>query len=154
MKKSLPFLFLLLLLVLAFFFKWCNRYSTGSEGRRVEKTLGNLPASSNYNRNEIDSLVRVLRANTSEFYFTKHARCRMKCRHITQQEVREVVRQAKINLQKSEHQGVSGNKFALEGYSNGDSQHIRVIIAPYERRLTVVTVIDLDDSWECSSCKN
>lgn len=154
MKKSLPLLFLLLLLVLALFIKWCNRYSTSSEGRKVQKTELSPQASADFNQKAIDSLVQVFRADASEFYFTKHARCRMRCRHITQQEVREVVRQAKINFQKSEQQGVRGNKFALEGYSTGDNQHIRVIIVPYERRLTVVTVIDLDDSWECPSCKN
>jgi hypothetical protein len=41
----------------------------------------------------------------------------------------------------------------LEGYTSKEKQHIRIIVAPKQKHLTIVTVIDLDEEWACGSCK-
>lgn len=95
----------------------------------------------------------IFRDADAEYFFTKHARCRMECRSITQKEVKEIVRKAQVNYNKSDLQASGGAKYALEGYTSKDRQHIRVIVAPKQKHLSIVTVIDLDRDWECPSCK-
>jgi hypothetical protein len=77
----------------------------------------------------------------------------MECRKITQKEVKEIVRQAAVNYAKSELDAAQGPKYALEGYTTKDRQHVRIIVAPKQKHLSIVTVIDLDKEWECPSCK-
>lgn len=77
----------------------------------------------------------------------------MDCRHITQKEVKEIVGKAEVNYNKSELDAPKGPTYALEGYTSKDKQHVRIIVAPKQRHLSIVTVIDLDEDWECPSCK-
>lgn len=83
--------------------------------------------------------------------FTKHARCRMDCRHIDEQEVREILEKGRVNLRKSEPTGRPDPKYALEG-STRDGQQVRIVFAPASRGMVVITVIDLDREWACH-CK-
>lgn len=86
----------------------------------------------------------------AELFFSKHARCRMRCRQITQEEVKEILLEGKINYDKTKDDS-KGTTYALEGYSH-EKQHIRAVFAPHEQHMTVVTVIDLDNDWPCPSC--
>jgi hypothetical protein len=82
---------------------------------------------------------------------TKHAKCRMDCRHITENELKEILHDGNINYNKSELQNTRGPKYALEGYTS-EHQHLRVIFAPEIKDMIVVTCIDLDTEWQCPSC--
>src|SRR5688572_23777139 len=53
----------------------------------------------------------------AQYHFTRHAKCRMECRHISQEEVREIVQMAVVNYQKSDLDDSRGAKYALEGYT-------------------------------------
>lgn len=77
----------------------------------------------------------------------------MDCRKITQKEVKEIVRKAEVNYTKSDLNDPKGATYALEGFTSKDRQHVRIIVAPKQRHLSIVTVIDLDKDWECPSCK-
>lgn len=83
--------------------------------------------------------------------FTKHARCRMGCRHIDEAEVREILLNGRINQRKSEPAARPDPKYALEGKTR-DGQEVRIIFAPSDRGMVVITVIDLDTEWPCD-CK-
>ncbi|GAC1398185.1 MAG: hypothetical protein NVSMB63_18430 [Sediminibacterium sp.] len=73
----------------------------------------------------------------------------MECRHIDVQEIREILQTGKINYRKSElNVDECRKKYALEGYSHAN-QHLRVIFAPCNDEMTVVTCIDLDVEWHC-----
>lgn len=145
-KKLAPFVVLLLLLLLALILRrgcnpggrtvgWNKRQSTRSP--RSERQDGNSRSSRGLNR------------NPAHLNYSKHAQCRMDCRHITQNEIRELLQHGTINYRKSELQAADcRKKYAVEGYSN-DRQHIRVIFAPCADEVTVVTCIDLDQEWEC-----
>lgn len=89
--------------------------------------------------------------NNSHLILTKHARCRMECRHITQDEISEILHDGNINSNKSEPNNSRGPKYALEGFTH-EHQHLRVIFAPERNSMVVVTCIDLDHEWECPSC--
>ncbi|AXY73976.1 DUF4258 domain-containing protein [Paraflavitalea soli] len=83
--------------------------------------------------------------------YTKHARCRMGCRHIDESEVKEILEQGVINERKSEPAGRPDPKYALEGRTH-DGQQVRIVFAPTSRGMLVITVIDLDTDWTCD-CK-
>jgi hypothetical protein len=80
--------------------------------------------------------------------YTKHARCRMGCRHITETEIREVLEKGEIDYRKSEPDAKPDPKYALEGYTK-EGQHLRIIFAPSNRGLVVITCIELGIEWKC-----
>lgn len=87
--------------------------------------------------------------NTTHLILTKHAKCRMECRHITEEEVKEIIHDGKINKAKS-GPGTKGDEtYALEGYSV-EHQHLRIVVAPENNGLVVITCIDLDNEWACN----
>jgi hypothetical protein len=100
-----------------------------------------------------DNPVRDIGFNrrVSKLIYTKHARCRMACRHIDESEVKEILEQGTINDQKSEPAGRPDPKYALEGRTH-DGQQVRIIFAPADRGMVVITVIDLGSDWTCN-CK-
>jgi hypothetical protein len=90
-----------------------------------------------------------LNRNPSQIIYTKHARCRMSCRHINQTEVMEILKDGEINYRKSELNNKDCyKKFAIEGFTK-EHQHLRIIFAPCEDEEVVVTVIDLETEWSC-----
>ena len=73
----------------------------------------------------------------------------MDCRHITPQEIKEVIHKGNVNYSKSGEGNKGDDTYALEGYSN-EHQHIRVVVAPENDGLVVITCIDLDHEWPCN----
>ncbi len=80
--------------------------------------------------------------------FTRHARCRMDCRHITKPEIREVLDSGTINYAKSEPDAKPDPKYAVEAYTE-EHQHLRIIVAPSGEKLIVITCMELDVEWQC-----
>lgn len=87
--------------------------------------------------------------NTTHLIFTKHAKCRMDCRHITKEEIQEILESGKVNYAKSGVGSKGDSTFALEGYSH-ENQHIRVVVAPERDGLVIITCIDLGHEWQCN----
>lgn len=83
--------------------------------------------------------------------YTKHARCRMRCRYVDESEVEEIVSTNNINPDKSQPESKPCPKFAYEGMSH-DHQSLRIIIAQCETDWKVVTCIDLGNEFACD-CK-
>ena len=81
--------------------------------------------------------------------YTKHARCRMECRHINEAEIKEILAENNINGRKSNPDGKPCPSYAYEGYSN-DHQHLRIVIGKCDDRAwKVITCIDLGNEFEC-----
>jgi hypothetical protein len=154
LKRLLPFGLLAVLLISALILRRCNSRSNNelTDSEKQKRIEQNDKPDEEKTDNEKSSL-DVFRDGNVKYYFTKHARCRMKCRHISQEEVKEIVQRADVNYKKSELDAPEGPKYALEGVTSGDKQHLRIIVAPKKRHLTIVTVIDLENEWECPSCK-
>lgn len=85
----------------------------------------------------------------SKIIYSRHARCRMDCRHIDESEIREIRDSGKINFSKSQLKSKRDPKYALEGITH-DQQHVRIVFAQTSDALVVVTCIDLDTTWACS----
>jgi len=80
--------------------------------------------------------------------YTRHARCRMDCRHITDKEVKEILEKGQINFSKSEPNSRPDPKYAFEGYTD-EGQHLRIVFAPSHNDVVVITCIELGIEWEC-----
>ena len=86
--------------------------------------------------------------NTSHLIFTRHVKCRMGCRHITEEEIKEILKNGRLNKVKSGIGSKGDSTFSLEGYSH-ENQHIRVVVAPDNDGLVIITCIDLEHEWPC-----
>ena len=124
--RKVPILYLLLAVILFAGWFWTRNYSA--------KTIENKEFTSKINR----------------LIYTKHGRCRMKCRNITEAEVKEIILHGSINPAKSAPADKPCPTIAVEGYSSTDQQHIRVVIADCKNELKLVTCIDLDKNHRCS----
>jgi hypothetical protein len=150
MKKALPVLLLLVMAIVAISLRRCNRptannnYSTNTQ-QKTSRT-------NQYNGNQVQYSGREkvpFDRNTTNLYYTKHARCRMGCRDISEDEVIEILRNGKVNYSKSNVDDPRGATYALEGATR-DGQQVRIIFAPKQSHLTVVTVIDLHVEHMCN----
>lgn len=103
------------------------------------------------NFSEHDPSQTTLNRNPKELRLSKHARCRMDCRHIDESEVRQLLADGSINHHKSDldHPDVCQKRYALEGRSH-DDQQVRMIVASCGTTTTVITVIDLGEEWTCA----
>jgi hypothetical protein len=153
MKKLLPVLFLVILSVITVGIKRCgNRAPTKANREEASSTKKERRSSAT---RKVDDTKRSNNKETgldrkaSELFFTKHAKCRMKCRYITQQEVREILEEGTVNYNKSNLNDPKGPTYALEGNTD-DGQHVRIIFAPKQRHISVVTVIDLENEYACN----
>lgn len=83
-------------------------------------------------------------------FYTRHARCRMNCRHISEAEIKEIIAGGKLNKKKiqSYEDRVS---YPLEGKTSND-RLLRIVVATRRNSLVIVTAIDLDRDWPCD-CK-
>lgn len=80
--------------------------------------------------------------------YTKHARCRMECREITQAEVEDIMKNGQINYRKSNVKSAQCPTYAVEGRTN-DNQRVRIVFGQCNRSTKVITCIDLEKDWEC-----
>lgn len=137
LKKAFPYIVLILLAVLVLIVKRCNPPGNNTNRKKKEVVDEN-----NYSG-------RGLNRNPSHVNYSKHARCRMGCRHIDESEVMEILHDGKVNYKKSELNAADCRKrYAVEGYSH-DNQHLRIIFAPCDNEIMVVTCIDLDNDYAC-----
>ncbi|MBX9448768.1 MAG: DUF4258 domain-containing protein [Taibaiella sp.] len=85
--------------------------------------------------------------STADLKISKHAACRMDCRHISRDEILEVLKEGRMNRSKT-RADERGSTYAYEGRTK-DGQEVRIIVAPYKDNITIVTVIDLRNEWNC-----
>ena len=148
LKKYLPYILLIAAALLLFFIKK-NQRGEKIQDPRTEQTDNKITVPAvlpGENAEEVEGFNR----KTSNLIFSKHAKCRMDCRNIDESEVREILKNGIINHKKiqSDKRGMT---YPVEGLTH-DKQRVRIVFAPKEDALVVVTVIDLDTEWKCD-CK-
>lgn len=136
-KKYLPFIVLIGAALLLFYIKKNQRGSFPTN----PSTEITIPANTGEDFNR----------KAQKIIYSKHARCRMDCRHIDESEVMEILKSGKLNEAKIE-QDSRGKTYPLEGKTH-DNQNVRIVFAPKQEDMVVVTVIDLDREWVCD-CGN
>jgi hypothetical protein len=141
-KKYLPFFALLLAATLLFYVKSHQRGSHAMIPQQEQVNLNSNDAQISGSENEVDRL-----RSASHIIYSKHARCRMDCRHIDENEIKEILKNGQVNTRKIEEDS-RGKTYPLEGVSEG--HHLRVVFAPKgDNAVEVVTCIDLDTEWQC-----
>jgi hypothetical protein len=79
--------------------------------------------------------------------YTRHARCRMDCRHINEAAVAHVLAHGTLDPARTRTDG-SCPSHAVEAAHGG--RDLRVVFAGCPTQTRVVTVIDLDTDWTCT----
>ncbi|HUM67201.1 MAG TPA: DUF4258 domain-containing protein, partial [Chitinophagaceae bacterium] len=102
-RKWLPWLVILILAIVLYFVK------RNSGDDTITDTKAKPGKASTVNRN------RGFDRRVSYLEYTEHAKCRMKCRKITQAEVEEIMKVGKINYSKSDVKARPCPTYALEG---------------------------------------
>ena len=90
--------------------------------------------------------------NIDYLEYTRHARCRMDCRKISEAEVKEIMLTGNINYRKSNVKAFPCPVYAVEGITTTDDQRVRIVFAQCDRKTKVVTCIDLENEFNCA-CK-
>ncbi|TMI91803.1 MAG: DUF4258 domain-containing protein [Bacteroidetes bacterium] len=140
MKKAAPLLLLAILAIAVFFIRQCRHdNSSASKNKSASDRRSSSP---DVNRD------RGFDRRVSYLQYSNHAKCRMQCRHITEQEVEETMREGKINYNKSDLQNARCPRYAVEEVTK-DDQRVRIVFAQCNNYTEVVTVIDLDTEWTC-----
>lgn len=80
--------------------------------------------------------------------YTKHALCRMDCRHISKEEINEIMEKGIINFSRSDKRGRPCPTFALQGRTS-DGDNVRVIFAQCPSGTKVVTCYNLGEDFVC-----
>jgi hypothetical protein len=83
--------------------------------------------------------------------YSQHGSCRMKCRSISEAEVKELLKSGEVNYGKSKVHDKPCPGYAFEG-KTADGQNIRVVFALCEKESRVITAIDLDQQADTCSC--
>lgn len=141
LRKAMPLIVVVVLALILLGVKRCNGDGEPAPQPRA-KTDERRDPSATVNRD------RGFDRRVSYLQYSKHAKCRMGCRHITQEEVKEIMKEGKINYNKSDLQNARCPRYAVEGVTS-DDQDVRIIFAQCNESTTVVTVIDLDKEWSC-----
>ena len=129
-KKYLPFLLFIAAAVFLYFIKTKQRGER--KNAKITQTINAEP----------------INRDTSILVYSKHALCRMDCRQIDKEEVKDIVATGSINYSKVEEDD-KGITYPLEGITK-DKQFVRIVVAPKKNETVVVTVIDLEKDWACS----
>jgi hypothetical protein len=136
-KKIVPFILLLLMALVTIWLRTCNgRQSTAKETPKSGAARTEQYSGRGFNR-QVNGLE-----------YTRHARCRMQCRHITQAEVMDIIKNGRINYRKTDVNDRPCPTYALEGYTQ-DQQHVRIVFAQCQQVTKVVTCIDLESEVKC-----
>jgi Domain of unknown function (DUF4258) len=145
MKKAFPYILILVLGLALYLLR--NHSKQDSANDKNEDTRRNPKENTKPNRNV--NRDHGFDRTISAVDYTQHARCRMDCRHITQEEVMDILKNGTINYRKSFAGGKPCPTYALEGNTQKDNQHVRIVFAQCDTRTKVVTCIDLDNDFSC-----
>ncbi|HEX6335164.1 MAG TPA: DUF4258 domain-containing protein [Flavisolibacter sp.] len=83
-----------------------------------------------------------------ELAYTRHALCRMDCRQISREEIREIMKKGVINFNRSNRMDRPCPTFAVQGRTS-DGDNIRVIFAQCPDETRVVTCYNLEKDFDC-----
>lgn len=89
----------------------------------------------------------------STFKFSEHARCILACKQISEEEVRDVLKNGEVNFSESDTRGVPCPSYAIEGSSH--NKKLRVLLTVFERDSTaeITTAMNLEAGKDTCKCK-
>ncbi len=142
LKKIFPIILILILAALTFAIRQCT-------DKPVSKSKTTVPKEARKNDKVSVDRDKGFDRRVSYLEYSKHAKCRMECRKISEQEVEQIMLDGKINYYQSEIKNARCPEYAVEGVTT-DEQRVRIIFGQCNNKTVVITVIDLDREWTCS----
>ena len=136
-KRGLPVIIVVVLALAVFLVKQAG---CGPKARKKAATTTETKTTVNRNHG--------FDRRTSFLTYSKHAECRMLCRQISRPEVEEMMKEGKINYNKSDIKNARCPRYAVEG-NTSDGQRVRIVFAQCDESTAVVTVIDLGKDHAC-----
>jgi hypothetical protein len=133
-KKAAPIILVFALAALVFVIRQCKDEPATNDTTKRKTTGTTTSREKGFDR------------RVSYLEYSNHAKCRMQCRKITQAEVEEIMKDGKINYNKSDLQNARCPRYAVEGVTV-DDQRVRIVYAQCNEKTEVVTVID--ESKKC-----
>lgn len=130
--------FILLLLAAVLFFKFV----------KTQKGTTDFSNPKTENKNQDNTTHQNVIPLNAHLIFTKHAKCRMECRHIDESEIQEIICYGSVNQRKSNSSDTPCPTYAIEGTSH-DNQQLRIVFAKCDDAIKVVTCIDLKNDYTC-----
>ena len=132
-SKTITFIIIAILGLIAFGLKRCKHSQENYPDRTVTTTEGEW--------------------RHHKIIYTSHARCRMECRDISEDEVEYILDNGIINEAKSKEENDEAEgrcpSYALEGNTK-DGQHVRIVFGACTKITKVITAIDLGVEHECN----
>ena len=141
LRKAAPLILVALLAILLFAIRQFQSGQVTKPAARTNKETRKKDGATPSRDNGFDRRISYLD-------YSNHAKCRMRCREVSESEVEQVMVQGKINYSKSDIQNTRCPRYAVEGITT-DEQKLRIVFAQCNDKTTVVTVIDLDTEWTC-----
>jgi hypothetical protein len=141
-KKWTPYILIALLLIAVIVIRQFKKSNEPAPKPKTTTTKPKDPASNPTNRD------KGFDRRTALLEYSNHAKCRMKCRKISQAEVEDIMQHGNINYNKSDLQNARCPRYAVEGETT-DNQQVRIVYAQCNQSTTVVTVIDLETDFAC-----
>ena len=135
MKKLAPFLILILMAILVIVIKRCKGEPLITTSKKTNST-------------SIAKRDHGFDRTLSYIEYTAHAKCRMQCRHISQQDVEDIMRSGEINYSKSDVNEAPCPVYAVQGYTR-TNEHLRVIFGQCDYKTKVITCYNLDEDFAC-----
>jgi hypothetical protein len=84
----------------------------------------------------------------THLYYTEHALCRMNCRQISKEDIKEIMKKGIINFNKSNRRSRPCPTFALQGETS-DGEKLRVVFAQCDDETKVITCYNLEEDFDC-----
>jgi len=148
LKRYFPFIILIAAAGLFIYIKMHQRGPGTTTPKKQPATQMTVPAAEP--PSDVQLRDEGIDRTTTHIFYSKHARCRMDCRHIDESEIKEILQKGTINYSKIEEDS-RGKTYPFEGVTH-DNQRVRVVFAPKPDGLLVVTCIDLNTDFDCD-CK-
>jgi hypothetical protein len=100
---------------------------------------------------QMPSTLKLEELSAQHIEYTKHAACRMLCRGISEDEIKQIMKEGNVNYGKSEVHAEPCPKYAVEGNTK-DGQRVRIIIGDCDTISRIITAIDLESEKDTCNC--
>jgi hypothetical protein len=95
----------------------------------------------------------ALDRHPSHLEYTRHAECRMSCRHISKEDITDVLQKGVIIFNKSNMRDRPCPTFAVQGLTES-GENIRIILAQCNSVTKVVTCYNLKKDFNCNCAED
>lgn len=87
-----------------------------------------------------------------KLYFPENTLCKMKCRNINEEEIKEILTNGDVNFQESDVHDAPCPSYAIEGSTSGHKE-LRIVFTSFDSITEVTTAINLAGKNDSCNCR-